>query len=189
MFAVENSRLAPVLFLPGNGGNHQQVNRETQYGVRKRCCTVKADGLTCTRRSRCGRWRLRRHGRRGGGPRSGPCSGMLRTSGRSAQPSMAPCWSAGSLHKGAVRRLQHNCQHAACRRTAMAPSALLLCPVQEQQTAFAVDCLRWLLVQHAAHDSSARRIIVVGHSMGGVVARAAVAHLAAGHDDGVLCIA
>lgn len=64
-----------------------------------------------------------------------------------------------------------------------------LCPVQEQQTAFAVDCLRWLWVQHAEHATggTSQRIIVVGHSMGGVVARAAVAHLAAGSKDGVLC--
>jgi pimeloyl-ACP methyl ester carboxylesterase len=60
--------------------------------------------------------------------------------------------------------------------------------MQEHQTTFAVDCLRWLWSRHAAHGSStdAPHVIVVGHSMGGVVARAAVAHLTAGRKSGAL---
>ena len=60
--------------------------------------------------------------------------------------------------------------------------------MQEHQTTFAVDCLRWLWSRHAAHGSSTDTpyVIVVGHSMGGVVARAAVAHLTAHHSSGAL---
>ena len=60
--------------------------------------------------------------------------------------------------------------------------------MQEHQTTFAVDCLRWLWSRHAGHGSSTDtpHVIVVGHSMGGVVARAAVAHLTAGHKSGAL---
>lgn len=48
---------------------------------------------------------------------------------------------------------------------------------QEHQTAFAVDCLRWLRQQHGVRASADTpwRVIVVGHSMGGIVARAAIA--------------
>lgn len=51
--------------------------------------------------------------------------------------------------------------------------------IAEQHVNFAMDCIRRLETQHAAQSpNSTFQIIVVGHSMGGVVARAAVAQLA-----------
>jgi hypothetical protein len=93
VLAVDDRRQAPVLFLPGNGGNHQQV-----MAVMLRFCHSKC---LCRRRSRrfsahtvvrCGRWRPRLPGKRCGHRWTGACSGTLRISGRSAQPSMAACW-------------------------------------------------------------------------------------------------
>ena len=52
---------------------------------------------------------------------------------------------------------------------------------QELQTSFAVSCLRHLKSVHdaAAPRPGSWRVLLVGHSMGGVVARAALARLAA----------
>ncbi len=53
-------------------------------------------------------------------------------------------------------------------------------PVQSQHVNFAADCLRWLRARHEGGAAAGQpwRIILVGHSMGGVVARAALAVLA-----------
>ena len=51
--------------------------------------------------------------------------------------------------------------------------------MQERQTQFAVHSLRHLQAQHATSGAAGPwRVILVGHSMGGVVARAALAQLA-----------
>ena len=64
---------------------------------------------------------------------------------------------------------------------------------QEQQTVFAVDCLRWLRHQHAQRREQGAaaapwRVVLVGHSMGGIVARAALAALAAEPGFGACCM-
>jgi pimeloyl-ACP methyl ester carboxylesterase len=61
--------------------------------------------------------------------------------------------------------------------------------LQDHQTAFAVDCLRWLRQRHGVRTSANAlwRVIVVGHSMGGIVARAAIARLAADATFGEAC--
>ena len=61
------------------------------------------------------------------------------------------------------------------------PQNLSCGPAQELQTQFAVDCVRHLWKTHeavgTAHDEQ-RRVLLVGHSMGGIVARAALSRLA-----------
>ena len=54
-------------------------------------------------------------------------------------------------------------------------------PVQELQTQFGVECLRHLWALHNASSISDAplRVLLVGHSMGGIVARAVLARLAA----------
>ncbi len=62
----------------------------------------------------------------------------------------------------------------------LSTNKLVLRHLQERQTAFAVGCLRWLRQQHMRLRGPGMpwRAIVVGHSMGGIVARAALAELA-----------
>lgn len=56
---------------------------------------------------------------------------------------------------------------------------------QEQQTNFAVACILELRARHrAANPSSPWHVILIGHSMGGVVARAALAQLSERPDFG-----
>lgn len=47
-----------------------------------------------------------------------------------------------------------------------------MCAVQESQTAFALHCVDWL--HNRMHE---RRVILVGHSYGGVVATSVIARL------------
>lgn len=53
--------------------------------------------------------------------------------------------------------------------------------MQERQTAFAMRCIQWLMAQPPMprEGNTGRRLIVVGHSMGGVVARAALSRMLA----------
>lgn len=108
-------RAIPVLFLPGNGGNYQQVRSLASETIR--------------------------------------------------QAARAP------------RQRQLQWYAADFRQERSALDGTLL----DRQTAFVVNCLRWLRAKHADQQSGGPpwRVILVGHSMGGIVARAALAAVAA----------
>ena len=93
VLAAVDRRKIPVLFLPGNGGNHQQVTAVMLGACHESCvCRRQSRRFGACTFARCGRWRPRRRGKRCGPPSTGACSGMLRISGKSARPSMAACW-------------------------------------------------------------------------------------------------
>ena len=58
------------------------------------------------------------------------------------------------------------------------------CPWQEQQTSFTVDCVKWLRQHYRQTYASDMPVILVGHSMGGLVARAAAIALASEAESG-----
>ena len=58
------------------------------------------------------------------------------------------------------------------------------CFFQERQTSFAVDCVRWLRQHYRQTYGSDMPVVLVGHSMGGLVARAAAIALASEAESG-----
>ncbi len=60
----------------------------------------------------------------------------------------------------------------------------LICPAQERQTSFAVDCVKWLRQHYRQTYASDMPVVLVGHSMGGLVARAAAIALASEAESG-----
>lgn len=52
------------------------------------------------------------------------------------------------------------------------------CPLQDRQSSFTADCVRWLRLRYKQHHASDVPVLLVGHSMGGLVARAAAVALA-----------
>jgi pimeloyl-ACP methyl ester carboxylesterase len=188
VLAADERRQVPVLFLPGNGGNHQQVMAVISGPVMKTACAVdKADGRGRTR------WSGAVAGVRGGTASAADTAGLgpavvcCGFQGGALSPRWRPAGETDTalLHLGAeaslaacvLDSLRHKHRHRAGNM-----------PMQEHQTTFAVDCLRWLCSRHAVHGSSTDtpHVIVVGHSMGGIVGRAAMAHLTAGHTSGAL---
>ena len=52
------------------------------------------------------------------------------------------------------------------------------CPLQERQSSFTADCIKWLRFHYSQQHALDVPVVLVGHSMGGLVARAAAVALA-----------
>ena len=59
--------------------------------------------------------------------------------------------------------------------------------LQERQTSYAVECVKWLQQHYRQTHSTDMPVVLVGHSMGGVVARAAALALGSEAQSGRHC--